>query len=94
VEEEIGGSERFFRNLYCYLDDCETQGVKPSVPQMLLFLHEAEISLAFGGPGWVARPLSWVVGLVVGRWIGGWVLGYRAEYGEYYDEGMTSRKGK
>ena len=92
LEEELGGSERFFRNLYCYLDDCEAQGVKPSVPQLLLFLHSAEISLALGGPGWIARPVSWVLGLVVGKWFGGWVLGCKESYGEYYDGGMTQRK--
>lgn len=84
--EDDGVSERFFRNLYSYLEDCGNQDVRPSPPQLLLFLHSAEVSLAFSwGPDWLMRSVSWGLGLVVGRWIGQHVLGYRESYSEYYD---------
>ncbi|KAF2720729.1 hypothetical protein K431DRAFT_225703 [Polychaeton citri CBS 116435] len=92
--EEEGATERFFRNLYSYLEDCHQQKVAPSLPQLLLFLDSAEVSLAFPGPGWIARPLSYAFGVVVGRWLG-WLLGYRASYPEYYrayDQTTDSRK--
>jgi hypothetical protein len=94
AEEELGGNERFFRNVYCYLDDCESQKVSPSAPQLLLFLHSAEMSLAFPGPGWIARPLSYIVGLVVGKGIGEYLLGYKSSYPEYYDPAMMKKKSK
>ncbi|KAF9736115.1 hypothetical protein PMIN01_06030 [Paraphaeosphaeria minitans] len=94
AEEELGGNERFFRNLYCYLDDCEAQNVTPSLFQLLLFLHSAEVSLAFPGPGWLARPLSYAFGLVLGKWVGGYILGYGISYPEYYDPSMMSKKSK
>jgi hypothetical protein len=94
AEEELGGNERFFRNLYCYLDDCESQKVAPSLPQLILFLHSAEVSLAFPGPGWIARPLSYAFGVVVGKCIGEYVLGYKTSYPEYYDPAMMSKKSR
>ena len=80
-----GLSERFFRNIYGYLDDCERNACAPSPVQMLMFLDSAEMSLALPGPRWVANPVSWALGVVVGRWVGG-VLGYKASYPEYYEE--------
>jgi hypothetical protein len=80
-----GVDEKFFRNIYSYLDDCQAQDIVPSLPQMLLFLHSAEVSLAFPGPAFLMRWLSWIMGLVVGKWFGGYVLGLRCSYGEYYD---------
>lgn len=58
--EAEGVSERFFRNLYSYLDDCYVQGASPSLFQLLIFLDSAETSLAFPGPGWLVRPASWL----------------------------------
>ena len=84
--EAEGASEKFFRNIYSYLDDCYVQGRSPSLPQLLIFLDSAETSLAFPGPGWIAKPASWVFGVVVGRWIGGYLLGYKASYEEYWKE--------
>lgn len=81
----------FFRNIYSYLDDCYLQNVSPSLPQLLMMLDSAEISMAFPGPGFIARPVSWVFGVVVGRWLGG-LLGYRASYPEYW--GGSERKMK
>lgn len=84
--EAEGVNERFFRNLYSYLDDCYVQGASPSLFQLLVFLDSAETSLAFPGPGWLVRPASWLLGVVLGRWIGGFILGYRASYEEYWKD--------
>jgi len=85
--EGYGCSEKFFRNIYSYLDDCTSQKVAPSLPQLLLFLDSAEVSLAFAwGPDWLMRAVSYGFGVVVGRWFGGYVLGYKASYPEYWDE--------
>lgn len=81
-----GLDERFFRNIYSYLEDTAVQGIAPSLPQLLLFLDYAETSLAIPGPGWIMRPVSWALGVVVGRWFGGYVLGLKASYEEYYEE--------
>jgi len=89
-EDQSGISERFFRNLYSYLDDCEKQKVAPSVVQLLLFLHSAEVSLALPGPALVSRWAGWSLGVVVGRF-GGWLLGYKSSYEEYYDEKMAKK---
>ncbi|PNS18906.1 hypothetical protein CAC42_5445 [Sphaceloma murrayae] len=81
----LGASERFFRNIYSYLEDCTTQNIAPSLPQLLLMLHDAEISLAFPGPAGLARWASWLFGFVGGKVVGEWCLGYRSSYPEYYD---------
>ncbi|KAK6005275.1 hypothetical protein QM012_008054 [Aureobasidium pullulans] len=93
---DLGVSERFFRNLYSYLDDCTRQNVSPSLPQLLLFLDSAEVSLAWDiGPRWLMHYLSWGLGVVVGRWIGGGLLGYKASYPEYYNPDLDeTKKGK
>lgn len=82
--EDSGLSESFFRNLYGYLDDCEKANIAPSLPQLLLFLDSAEVSLAFPGPAFLANPASRLFGLLFGRYLG-WALGYKASYDEYYD---------
>lgn len=82
-----------FRNLYQYLDDCWLQGQQPALPQLLLQLDSAEVSLALPGPAWLAHPISYAVGVVVGRWYGGYVCGYKASYPEYYC-GKESKKGR
>ena len=86
-----GIEEIFFRNLYSYLDDCKAQKIEPSVPKLLLFLHSAEVSLAFPGPAPLMRWLSWGMGLVVQKWFGGYVLGLKTSYPEYFDEKMMKR---
>ncbi|MCJ1253176.1 hypothetical protein MMC24_000985 [Lignoscripta atroalba] len=88
--EDSGLSERFFRNLYSYLDDCEKTKTAPSLPQLLLFLDAAEVSLAFPGPKFIAHPASWLFGMVLGRYVG-WALGYKASYDEYYDPKMAKK---
>lgn len=84
-----GIDEMFFRNLYSYLDDCDKQNVEPNLPQLLLFLDAAEVSVAFPGPAPLMRLLSWGLGVVMGRWYGGWWLGLKSTYGEYFDENMV-----
>lgn len=83
--EAFGANSKFFRNIYSYLDDCYTQNVSPSLPQLLLMLDSAEISMAFPGPSWLAHPVSYAFGVAIGRWFGGYVLGYKASYPEYWD---------
>ncbi|EME47294.1 hypothetical protein DOTSEDRAFT_69283 [Dothistroma septosporum NZE10] len=92
--EAYGANAKFFRNIYSYLDDCYLQGASPSLPQLLLFLDSAEISLALPGPAWLAQKASYALGVVVGRWLGGYVLGYRSSYPEYWDETLQSRKSR
>ena len=71
------------------MDDCQAQNVPPSVPQLLLFLHSGEVSVALPGPKWVMQWASWGLGIVVGKWLGGHVLGLKSSYQEYYDENMV-----
>lgn len=93
--EDAGTTARFFRNIYQYLDDCRIQKVSPSLPQLLLLLDSAEVSLAIPGlPGFLMRPLTYGAGVLFGRWLGGYVLGYKASYPEYYDPSIDSRKSK
>lgn len=83
-----GVDEKFFRNLYSYLEDCAEQKIAPSLPQLLLFLDAAETSLALPDwiPGVLSRWFTWGLGVVVGRWFGGKVLGLKDSYEEYYEE--------
>lgn len=83
-----------FRNLYQYLDDCWAQAKSPSLPQLLLFLDSAEVSLALPGPAWIAQPVSYAMGVVIGKWFGGYVLGYKDSYPEYWDESKETKKNR
>jgi len=92
-ETSAGIDERFFRNLYSYLEDCSRQNTSPSLPQLLLFLDSAEVSLAWDvGPTWLMQYMSYALGVVVGRWIGGDLLGYEASYPEYYNPALNETK--
>jgi len=93
TETTAGVSEQFFRNLYSYLEDCSRQNTSPSLPQLLLFLDSAEVSLAWDvGPTWLMQYMSYALGVVVGRWIGGGLLGYKASYPEYYNPELNETK--
>ncbi|KAK3116772.1 hypothetical protein LTR53_002538 [Teratosphaeriaceae sp. CCFEE 6253] len=92
--EAEGPNERFFRNIYQYLDDCWVQGQTPRLPQLLLQLHSAEVSLALPGPAWLAERVSYAMGLVIGQWWGGYVLGMKASYPEYHLDDRESKKSR
>lgn len=62
--------ESFFRNLYSYQSDCDAQGLKPSLSQLLLFFDAGDIFLA--DP---PRFVAWLLNKVGGRIIGSWILG-------------------
>jgi hypothetical protein len=89
--EAEGATSKFFRNVYSYLDDCYIQNVSPSLPQLLMMLDSAEISMAFPGPGFIARPASYAFGVVFGRWLGGF-LGYQSSYPEYWNGNVRKTK--
>nr|OQO30370.1 hypothetical protein B0A51_02037 [Rachicladosporium sp. CCFEE 5018] len=91
-DEDVGINSKFFRNIYTYLDDCYLQNVEPSLPQLLLMLHSAEVSLAFPGPAWLMRQVSYAMGVVVGQWYGGRWLGLKSSYPEYWNEELESKK--
>ena len=94
ISKEDGGiSERFFRNLYSYLDDCVRAGKTPHPLQMLVFIEAADVSLGLPGPAAVALLASRVLGWVGGRWVGP-LLGYKSTYAEYYDAEFSERAGK
>jgi hypothetical protein len=79
--------ERFFRNFFAYLGDCERMGHGSSISQLLLFLYTVDgPPLAVPIPGRLGRGVSWFVMFVAGVVVGEWLLGYRREYREYYAE--------
>ena len=81
--EERERDEAFFRNLYCYLDDCRREGMAPNLAQLCLFLHFFDCPLALPGPKMVGKPLSVMVTMVVGVFVGKWLLGFSESYEEY-----------
>ena len=76
--------EAFFRNLYCYSDDCRKVGREPNAAQLMLFLYFFDCYPALPGPKVVSRPLSQVLVFVVGVMVGKWLLGFKETYPEYY----------
>ena len=76
----------FFRNLFGYFDDCRKQGKAPSFPQLLLFLHFADVVLVLPGPKRTSHPLGRLMNLLVGVIVGKWLLGFHESYPEYYKE--------
>ncbi|RPA92831.1 hypothetical protein L873DRAFT_1708235, partial [Choiromyces venosus 120613-1] len=82
--------EKFFRNYYSYAIDARSGGKgEPSPWQMMLFMWDAEMFLAFpikGLPRTLQKAISWVVVFVGGVVIGDWLLGYKRTYPEYYEE--------
>ncbi|RAH72475.1 uncharacterized protein BO66DRAFT_344527 [Aspergillus aculeatinus CBS 121060] len=82
VDYEV--EERFFRNFFGYLDDCKIAQQAPSLFQLMVFLHAADIPLALPLP-WhgLGVIVSRVFTIVVAAW-GRWMLGYQVSYPEYY----------
>ena len=76
--------EAFFRNLYCYVDDCRKEGMAPNIAQLCLFLHFFDCYLALPGPKVIMKPFSQLMVMVLGVVLGKWVLGFRESYTEYY----------
>jgi len=84
--EDNEAEQRFFRNFFGYLDDCNKSNAAPSIFQLMVFLHQADTPLALPLPNewlglWVSRALL----IVVAFW-GRWILGYKSTYPEYYQE--------
>ena len=94
LPEDGATDERFFRNLFGYLEDCYKAGVKPSMFQMLLFLHDADASIALTKvPGGFGRFIGkWILGFIGGKVIGEKLLGYRSSYKEYYCVNVEGEK--
>ena len=83
--QERERDEAFFRNLYCYLDDCRKAGMSPSPFQMCLWLYCFDCYLALPGPRplakWFSERLVWTMGVMIGKWL----LGMRESYPEYFE---------
>ncbi len=92
--EDGATDEKFFRNLFSYLDDCHKAGVEPSLFQMLLFMHDGDMSLAIGSaPSGIGKFVGkWVLGYIGGKVIGEKLLGYKSSYPEYYIDGESEKK--
>ncbi|KAK0211262.1 hypothetical protein DFS33DRAFT_1298434 [Desarmillaria ectypa] len=70
-----GFDETFVHNFYGYLSSVTTQGLKPSIFQMLAFMDHADVVLV-DFPFQSGR----LANLVLGRWIGRYIGGYDVEY--------------
>ncbi len=92
--EDGATDERFFRNMFSYLDDCLKAGMNPSLFQLLLFIHDAEASIAIGSvPNSIGKFIGkWVLGYIGGKVIGEKLLGYKSSYEEYYICGESEKK--
>ncbi|TLD27425.1 hypothetical protein E2P81_ATG10713 [Venturia nashicola] len=75
--------EAFFRNLQTYRDDTRKAAMRPSWPQILLFMRKGDTFLALPGPKVIAKPLAVLIHFVGGVVIGKWLLGYSDTYPEY-----------
>jgi len=92
-----GMDEKFFRNLFGYLDDCHRANVHPNLFQLLLILYDSETSVVVPKvPKMIGKFMGrWLLGFVCGKIIGGKLLGFRASYKEYYAAtGEISKKEK
>jgi len=83
--DDNGMTERFFRNIYSYHEDCSEQKVAPNICQIYLFLYSTDTYPVLPGPKFIGQPLSryltWFLAVVVGKHI----LGFRESYNEYYN---------
>ncbi|KAI9888195.1 MAG: hypothetical protein M1820_010239 [Bogoriella megaspora] len=78
--------ERFFRNFFCYLNDCAKAGVPPSIYQLNTFLYDFKCppAVSVPGPQWVKYWSTCFMCWWKGRVIGQFMLGYKNSYPEYY----------
>lgn len=91
-EEAFDNEERFFRNLFGYLDDCKKAGTEPSLFQLVVFLRSADTPLALPVPNeTLGLILSWIFMQIIAMW-GIWILGYEESYPEYYDSNKSKRE--
>ena len=84
--------EKFFRNWYCYFDDCDKAGVEPSLFQLMLWLWIFECYIVLPGP-WpqhtrklrdiLSKYGTFLLGVVVGKWL----LGYEEAHQNGKDGG-------
>jgi len=83
---EDGMDEKFFRNLFGYLDDCYRAKVQPNLFQLLLILYDSETSIVIPKvPKFMGKFLGrWLLGFVGGKIIGQRLLGFQPSYKEYY----------
>lgn len=86
AEPEEGASDKFFRNLFSYLDDCRKAKSPPNTFQLLLFLHSGETYLVLPQlPKFLGKFISQrVLGYVGGKVIGEKLLGFKESYPEYW----------
>ncbi len=91
---KLENGEKFFRNLFGYLDDCQKANIKPDIFQILLILHDNQTSLTVPKiPAKIRKFFGkWVLGYIGGKIIGEKILGYRSSYPEYYVERKSSGK--
>ena len=86
VEPEDGLTEKFFRNAFGYLDDCQNKRITPNLFQLLVFLYHDGTFVALPRlPKFLGKWLSrWVFGYFGGRVIGEKLLGFKDNYPEYF----------
>jgi len=82
--EDGGITERFFRNIYGYNEDCIEQKLSPNICQIFLFLDSSDTYPVLPGPKFIAQPLSRFLTYFLGTVIGKHILGLKESYDEYY----------
>ncbi|KAI9892439.1 MAG: hypothetical protein M1814_001396 [Vezdaea aestivalis] len=87
------GEERFFRNVYGYIEDCNRAARKAGSPtpsinpiQLTAMVYESDTTLTFPGPKAIMQPLGTALTWFMGVFLAKWVLGYKYTYPEYSKE--------
>lgn len=97
-EQNFATEEKFFRNFFGYIDDCQKAGRQPSIFQIERFLWEIRCPIVLPGLGerstLIARMISWSFMVLAGIIVGEWLLGYKGTYSEYYWDEKEARKPK
>lgn len=93
---------RFFRNTQLYRSDCAVHKLPRSLPQVLLFNHQADVALVplfllnlhHRYPTlrslierFIAPTLGRLMNVLGGVFLGQWLFGFQSSYQEYYDPG-------